>query len=187
MKTRAVICVFACVSALILALSPARADQTDPRLDELFAALQAADSPEDAKPVEDEIWRIWRTAGDIKSSRDMTYGIDAMNARHLPLAAAVFTRLIKRRPGFAEAWNKRATVYYHMERFDDAVADCIKVLDLEPRHFGALAGLGLIYAALGEYEVAVAWFERGLKINPHMPAVRARVRSLRDELKGRAI
>lgn len=183
MKIRLILCAF----AFVVCLSPARADQTDPRLDALFAALQAAPSVEDAKPIEDEIWRIWRTGEDMKSSRDLQYGVDAMRARRLPLAAAVFTKLVKRRPAFAEAWNKRATVYYHMERFDESVADCIRVLDLEPRHFGALSGLGLIYAANGELEAAIAWFERALKINPHMPAVHEHVRRLKNELKGRAI
>lgn len=188
---RAALCTSACafVFALALMFAPmsARADQTDPRLDALFEALQAADSDKKARPVVDAIWNIWLAADGINTSRDMRYGIDAMNARQYGLAVSVFTKLIQRRPDFAEAWNKRATVYFLAGRLDEAVADCVKVLDLEPRHFGALAGLGQIYAQRGELEAALAWFERALRINPHMPQVRESMRILRRELRGRAI
>jgi tetratricopeptide (TPR) repeat protein len=90
-------------------------------------------------------------------------------------------------PNFAEGWNKRATVYYMMGDFDASVADIQKTLTLEPRHFGALSGLGLIYDALDKPAAAVKVWQKALEINPHMQSIRHRIEEIQAEEKGKGI
>jgi tetratricopeptide (TPR) repeat protein len=91
--------------------------------------------------------------------------------------------LIELAPNMAEAWNKRATLFFLMENFQASVADVKKTLTLEPRHFGAIVGMGLIYDALGKREAALEAFRRGLKVNPHMPHIRKKSEQFTRELK----
>lgn len=176
------------VLVLLVAFSAAaRADQTDERLDALFQQLGAAPAGSDASGLENRIWRIWIETGNAADERLMRQGIGAMAGGHLDLARGIFDRLVDQAPDFAEAWNKRATIHYLMGDYAASVADIQKVLDLEPRHFGALSGLGLIYDALGEAEAALRSFEAALAINPHLEGTRERVDELRKELRGRRV
>jgi len=95
--------------------------------------------------------------------------------------------LIRLAPTFAEAWNKRATLYYLMRKFDASIADVKQTLALEPRHFGAVVGLGLIYDQLGNQQAALQAFREGLKINPHMAPIREKSEKIARELKDRNI
>ena len=177
-------------STLALALmlpSVGFADQTDPRLDDLFGQLRVVPNQDAADPIMHEIWRTWHATDDLNAQRDMQYGTDAMNAGQFPVAVAVFTRLVKRKPDFSEAWNKRATAYYVMGRYEESIADCIRVLDLEPRHFGALSGLGMIYSALDQPDVAIAWYTRALEVNPHLEGAKQAIARLQSVIDGRAI
>ncbi len=169
-----------------LALSAA-ADQTDPRLDDLFLELQAAASPGTARTVESEIWSIWLEVDDRGARLALVRGIRAMRLGQLDRAEAAFGHAIERRPDFAEAWNKRATVRFLAGRLTASVADIQATLALEPRHFGALSGLGMIYDRLDDAEAALRSYEAALEINPHMPGPRARVEALRAELAGAPI
>ena len=90
-------------------------------------------------------------------------------------------------PEFAEGWNKRATVYYLLGRYEDSISDVEKTLDLEPRHFGALSGLGLIYNRLDKDAAALDAFERALMINPHLGQAKQEVKRLRGRIKGKRI
>jgi tetratricopeptide (TPR) repeat protein len=90
-------------------------------------------------------------------------------------------------PSFAEGWNKRATVYYLMGDFKASVGDIEHTLELEPRHFGALSGLGLIYMNMGKDQAALRAFRKTLEINPHLPAIRERADELAKKLKGEPI
>lgn len=177
------------VVALVLAVQPPdlRADQRDPRLDDLFEELEDAHEDRQASLVEGEIWRIWIDAGDPALDQLMSQGIGAMEQGRFDAALAVFDRLVEQAPAFAEAWNKRATVHYLLGNYEASVADIQKTLELEPRHFGALAGLGLIYDALGEPEAALRSFEAALSINPHQTGTRQRVQELRQGLRGSRI
>ena len=179
------------VAALIALVSvavagPASADQTDQRLDTLFSRLKAGEAGE-AASVQREIGRIWVASEDRMADRMMRQGIGAMAANELEAARRIFDRLVDRSPDFAEAWNKRATVHYMMGDFRASVFDIQKTLDLEPRHFGALSGLGLIYDALDEPEAAIRSFEAALEINPHLDGTRERVEELRRTVRGRRI
>jgi tetratricopeptide (TPR) repeat protein len=171
----------------VLLHGPAAADQTDPRLDGLFDDLLQADGPVEAHPVIGRIWDVWTHHDDADAVRDMRLGIGAMNAGQFRAAIQVFSETVKRFPDFAEAWNKRATAYFIIGEYASSIADCRRVLALEPRHFGALAGLGMIYRALDEPETALGWYKRALDVNPHLTDAQDAVRALEAEIKGRAI
>ena len=180
---------FAAVAIALLALTPllAAADQTSPKLDGLFRHLQAAEGPVEAKAVEGAIWSIWTRRGEDDIDAIMAEGIIAMQQGDLRRALSMFDRVVARAPDFAEGWNKRATVHYMAGRFNASVLDIQQTLTLEPRHFGALSGMGLIYDALGNGAAALKVWEKALEINPHMAAIRARAEKLRDALKANPI
>ena len=173
--------------ALADSISGARAAQDDPRLDSLFARLHATTDAAEASLLQQGIWSLWGEAHDDELNALMQDGSRAMRRGQLNRAIALFSQLIEAAPGFAEAWNRRATAYYLARRFDRSVADCMEVLALEPRHFGALSGLGLIHSARGDDRQALHWFRRALAQNPHMAAIRQRVERLTRELEGEAI
>ena len=170
-----------------IAAAPAAADQTDPALDGLFAKLQHQDAAPRAARLTEEIWRRWLDSGDAALNERLETGIIAMNAGYLRLAHDVFDDVIGQAPAFAEGWNKRATVRYFLGDHTGSIADCARVLELEPRHFGALSGLGMIHVALGEEAEAIRWFERALAVNPHLPGVKENISILRERLRGKAI
>ena len=110
-----------------------------------------------------------------------------MNTNRLDDAVERFTELIAAAPNFAEAWNKRATAYYLMERYEDSVRDIERTLALEPRHFGAISGMGLIFLQLGDEVGALDAFEKVLEIHPHARGARFHVERLRERLRGKQI
>jgi len=164
-----------------------RADQNAPELDGLFGQLKSSISYQEAAPIEQAIWQIWTVRGNPEVDKAMAYGIAAMNAGALRVSAMSFDRVIQLAPDFAEGWNKRATVYYMMGRFDESVSDIQRTLVLEPRHFGALSGMGLIYDSLGKSSAAVKIWERALSIYPQMPGIRDRVEEIHRAMKGKPI
>jgi tetratricopeptide (TPR) repeat protein len=166
---------------------PVAGGQNDPALPALFAQLRAAPSAEAAGPIEERIWRLWTISGVDEIDQLMAVGLNAMAGREADLALAVFDEMVKRAPDFAEGWNKRATVHYMLGKFDESVADIEKTLALEPRHFGALSGLGLINLALDRDAAALEAFETALKIHPHMAGADSTIRELRDKVKGKDI
>ena len=177
----------ALTSLAILVPGWALAGQDDPRLDGLFERLQATDNEAEAQVIQSFIWSIWIEANDDELNRLMYEGTRAMQVGDLDLAAKLFSDVIEIAPEFAEGWNKRATVYYLIGEYDKSIADCMAVLDLEPRHFGALSGLGLIYASKEEDENALHWFQEALVQNPHMPSIRQQAEALEEKLHGQAI
>jgi len=176
--------------ALALALGPTsatRADQDDPRLDALFERLRSAGSLAQARPLELRIWAIWTESGRADVDALMEEGIRDLAARELESARTIFDRVVRLAPGFAEGWNKRATVHYLLDDFAASVEDIRRTLALEPRHFGALAGMGLIFLERGDEEGALAAFESVLEIHPMAPGARIQIERLNDELKGKAL
>ncbi len=173
----------------VLLLSPfgAAAGQDDARLDQLFAGLKAAPSAREAQAIEHTIWRLWTHAGIEKVDAEMAVGALAMAVGEYKAAFRSFDAVVKMAPDFAEGWNKRATVEYLQGDFDASVGDIERTLALEPRHFGALSGLGLIYLAIGKERAAIRAFEGALAIHPHLPGARARVKRLRRKLEGEEI
>ena len=131
------------------------------------------DTDEEARAgAEDALWKIWSRSGDEKVDALYRLGVRQMNEGLAEDAVATFTRIIGTKPGFAEAWNKRATVYFLMEEYEKSLADCDEVLKRNPFHFGALAGYFQIYVKLDEYERAVRFGRRALEINPNMEGLK---------------
>jgi tetratricopeptide (TPR) repeat protein len=163
---------------------PAGADQDDPRLDGLFGRLQHTPDPAEARALEQRIWGVWLESDDAAVNRLMQQGILALQGQHYATALQAFDRLVEQAPHFAEGWNKRATVHYLMGNWRASVRDIQQTLALEPRHFGALFGLGLIYDALEEPEAALRSFEATLALNPHSDSTRHMIEQLRRQLRG---
>jgi tetratricopeptide (TPR) repeat protein len=115
----------------------------------------------------------------------MREGNQALAARNYGLALAVFDHVVQRLPDFAEGWNKRATVLWLMDRNSESLKDVARTLALEPRHFGALSGRGMIQIEEGAYEAALKALEAALALHPNMEAMQAMLRDLRLRLKGR--
>lgn len=172
---------------LALGTPPAAADQTDPRLAPLFDLLKTTKSPIEAQAVEQEIWSLWMTSKEETVNLLMHRGIDAMSAEDLKTALKVFSQMVEIAPDFAEGWNKRATVLYLLGAYPESIADIDRTLELEPRHFGALSGLGLCNAEMEHDEAALDAFERALAVNPHMDGVRANAELLRKRIEDKAI
>lgn len=169
------------VAAVLLVLSPngVAADQTDPRLDRLFAVLHTSDKVEEVDLAQGLIWDIWITHRNQDITRMMRRGIFAMANRRNNEALEIFSGLITLDPNYAEAWNKRATLYFMMGDLGKSRADVERTLELEPRHFGALSGLGQIELRRGDREEALKAFEHALDTNPHLPAARVMIERLR--------
>ncbi len=178
--------IFLTVSLVALAL-PARADQVDARLDGLFLELSNASGPGEAAPLEQRIWGIWHEHGDRAINQLMAKGLAAMNRADHRKALEVFDQVVKIAPDFAEGWNKRATIHYLLQNLGESLFDIEKTLALEPRHFGALSGQGLVYAAMEELELALDSFEAALQVNPQMIGPRFNAEAIRKKLKDREI
>lgn len=175
-----------CIGLLVLSVA-AGAAQDDQRLDGLFNILLTTEDPQQARRVEGQIWQIWIESGREEIDALMGKGVDAMNKRQFDTALSAFDEIVRRAPGFAEGWNKRATVYFLRDELSESVEDIKRTLALEPRHFGAISGMGLIFLERGDETAALGAFESVLEINPHSPGARLRVEYLRAKLRGNAI
>ncbi len=142
------------------------ADQNDPRLNNLFKKLNETENQDEIRDLISDIWNIWYEVDDPKVIEYFEKGIQAMNLRNYPLAIRFFDNLIEEDPNFAEGWNKRATVHFMMGNFDQSMQDIIKTLELEPRHFGALDGMGLIFIHQGQFQQAIDVYDKMLEIFP---------------------
>jgi tetratricopeptide (TPR) repeat protein len=140
-------------------------------LDRLFARLHMVKAENEAAAIEEQIWKIWLISDSATAQALMNQAVVAMSARDLDAALKMLNGLVKVHPDFMEAWNKRATLYFVQGRFEASISDIDKVLELEPRHFGALAGLGMIKERQGDSEAALVAFRAALAVNPHMPGV----------------
>jgi len=132
------------------------------------------------------IWYVWSRSGDAAADRVFEQGVAQMHSGELRTAAATFGRVIAMRPQFAEAWNKRATVYFLLGEDELSLHDCDEVLKRNPQHFGVLAGYGQIHARGGDLELALDYFKRALAINPNMEGVRVSVEVIQEILAKRS-
>jgi tetratricopeptide (TPR) repeat protein len=131
------------------------------------------------------LWAIWTRSGDREIDELMARGVQEMEEGNNKAAIATFSQVVKRKPDFAEGWNKRATVYYLVGDFKRSIADCGEVLKRNPRHFGALSGLGQIYYRLDDYEKSLDWYRRALEVNPNMAGVALNLKALESILRER--
>ncbi len=169
------------LAAALLLATPAMADQNDSRLYTLFQVLRDTENPARAAFLQQRIWSIWFEHPDPQLREALAAGEQALAAGRLAAAVERFSEVIRLDPEFAEGWNRRATAYYAQGRYQRSLADVTKVLAREPRHFGALAGRGLCFQALGRTAEAIAAYRQALEINPHMEQIRARLESLLGE------
>jgi len=165
MRTLQVICLIFGIAGFF---APALADQNDPRLGKLFAQLGEVSAPVEAAPIEAQIWAIWHETSDKAAASFLQTGIDAMRRGDRPTALEAFDQVVTIAPDFAEGWNRRATVHYLVGNFEQSLDDIATTLDLEPRHFGALSGRGLVYLDLDDLERALVSFEAALAVYPQM-------------------
>jgi tetratricopeptide (TPR) repeat protein len=163
-----------------------RGDKTQ-NLDRLFAALKVAPDDDSAKYIENRIWAIWLASSSDTANLLMGRAKSAADGKDYDLAIRLLTAVIDIRPDFTEAWNRRATVYYTQKDFGRALADIHEVLAREPRHFGALSGLGIILQELGDDKRALDAFRRALAIHPHLERIPDLVKKLTEKVDGRDI
>jgi tetratricopeptide (TPR) repeat protein len=177
----------AAAGALSLATSlllggPALSDQKHPLLDELFRQLAGAGSAAEAAGVEERIWSLWLESGQSDVEESLERGMLAMGTGDYAAARLAFDRVVAAAPGFAEGWNKRATLYFLMGNFEASLRDIERTLALEPRHFGALSGLAMIREAQGRPFQALEALERVQHVHPRLPHLAERVERLTRQL-----
>jgi len=166
-----------------------RTGRGEPRynLDTLFSALKIAPDETSAKAIEDRIWAIWIASGSDTCNLLMSRVKAATEGKDYDLAIKILNSVIALKPGYVEAWNRRATIYYLKQDYGHAVADVAEVLAREPRHFGALSGLGLILQDIGDDKHALEAYRRALAIDPHLENLADTVKALSEKVEGRSI
>ena len=173
--------IVAALLAVFLLAGPGLA-QTE-ALDDLFSRLKEADGRA-ASRIEREIWNEWSKSGSPAMDLLLQRGRDAMAAGRNDEAIEHLTALVDHAPEFAEGWNARATAYYNARQFGPSIADIAHTLSLNPRHFGALSGLGAIFEELGRKDKALEVYRAALAIHPHLAGVTEAVKRLEKELGG---
>lgn len=151
---------------------------------DLLDEIKVAKDATAAADIERRIWESWMHSGDSETDGLLGQGIMLMQTGQFDSALAIFDSIVARRPDFAEGWNKRATLLYIMGDLDRSLEDIDKVLALEPRHFGALAGIGLIRIAKGDKAGALAAYRKVLEVHPFSRGALESVETLSKELEG---
>jgi len=141
-------------------------------------ALRDSD-PQVRALTESAMWEVWSRTGDAETDALFTRGVDQLQMRQLDEAVQTFTRVIARRPDFAEAWNKRATAYFVLGEYEKSLADCDQVMTRNPYHWGALSGYGMIYVEMDQPGRAVEYFEKALAVNPNLTSVQQALETLK--------
>lgn len=165
---------------------PQRGDPAH-NLDRLFSALKVAPTPESAKFIEGRIWAVWAAQGGDTATLLMSRVRTATQGKDYDLAIKLLTAIIDIKPDFVEAWNRRATLYFHKRDYTLAMADLRAVLAREPRHFGAWAGIGMILNDVGDERHALAAFRRAVELYPRMERIPDLVKKLTETVDGRDI
>lgn len=156
-------------------------------LDFLFEALKLAPSEDVAKGIADRIWGIWLGSGGDTTNLLISRVRTAIESKDLDLAVQMLDKVIEFKPEYVEGWNQRATVYFLKKDYTRALADLAQVLTREPRHFGALFGVGVIMQEFGDDKRALEVYRKALALDPHMKRVPELVRTLTEKVEGRDI
>jgi tetratricopeptide (TPR) repeat protein len=165
---------------------PPRGDRSK-NLDFLFEALKAAPDADSAKLVEGRIWALWLASGSDTADLLMSRVKQATDAKDTKLAVRLLDSVIELRPDYVEAWNRRATIHFSNKDYGKSLSDIRQVLAREPRHFGALTGLGVIMQEFNEDKFALEAFRKALAVNPHLSKVPDFVKTLTEKVEGRDI
>ena len=140
-----------------------------------------------AKAIEERIWAVWTASRSDTANLLMTRVKTAVEAKDLELAVTLLDAIVKVKPDYVEGWNRRATIFYMKKDYGRALADIREVLKREPRHFGALAGFGLILQDIGDDKQALEIYRRALAVYPRMERIPDLVKSLQEKIEGRDI
>ena len=165
---------------------PPRGDRVR-NLDFLFGALKAAPDDASAKHIEDRIWALWLASGSDTCNLLMTRVKTAVDAENYDLAIRLLDAIIELKPKYVEAWNRRATVFFLKKDYGSAIADLRQVLTREPRHFGALSGLGAMLQDIGDEKDALEAYRRALAVHPRLNGITEKVKVLVEKVEGRDI
>ena len=164
----------------------ARGDRTH-NLDFLFGALKVAPDDTSAKAIEERIWALWVVSRSDTANLLMSRVKTAIEAQDTDLAIELLNAIVKIKPDYVEAWNRRATLYYMKKDYGHSIADIREVLRREPRHFGALSGLGLIMQDIGDDKQALEVYRRALAVHPRLQRIPDVVKTLQEKVEGRDI
>ena len=163
------------------------ADERNTQLNTLFNELKINNNFSSSE-IEKKIWKIWSThPADQKLTQMLAQGSDLMNSKMFKEALIIFDQVIDLDPDWAEAWNKRATVLYLVGEYQKSQNDIDQVLKLEKRHFGALAGQGLVNIELKNYEKAITSYKKAKEIYPSMKSPEIMIKKLKELIKRQSI
>ena len=165
--------------------APSEQDQS--RLDKLFFDLKRARGEKIAEGIAAKIWEQWFQSGSASIDLMMQWSNEAVKAKNFAVAMDFLDQVVVMAPEFAEGWNRRATLHFMMNNYAKSMADIQKTLELEPRHFGALSGMGMILNNSGQKKLALEAYERVLDVYPMMRSAQQAVQDLSDELAGEGI
>ncbi len=157
------------------------------QLDRLFGQLAQSKTPEDAKVIEDLIWDVWNRSGSVSVDLLMDRALEALAAGDYDNSLTFLDEVVDLAPGYSEGWNKRATVHFLRDDYASALGDLETTLALEPRHFGAIAGLALVLEDLGDKEGALDAYRRVLAVYPYLEGAGEAESRLTVEIEGRGI
>ncbi len=153
----------------------------------LLTRLKGAQDASTAKTIEQAIWQLWLRHPSPSVELLMGQAVKAMTVGENKKALRILTTVIELVPDYAEAWNKRATVYFYEGEYKRSLADIDQVLDIEPRHFGALSGLGLVHQAMENKKEALKALRRALKVHPFLEGAKDAEKRLEQEVEGEPI
>jgi tetratricopeptide (TPR) repeat protein len=156
-------------------------------LNTLFDALKVSPDAQSAKAIEERIWAVWIVSGSDTCNLLMGRARAAADEKDYDLAIKLLNAVVELKPDYIEGWNRRATIYYLKKDYARSIADIREVLSREPRHFGALSGLGLILQEIGDDKHALEAYRRVLAIDPRQEHVAETVKSLSEKVEGRDI
>ncbi|HRK24042.1 MAG TPA: tetratricopeptide repeat protein [Beijerinckiaceae bacterium] len=156
-------------------------------LDALYKQLRTARDPNEARPIAKQIEQRWMRSGSDTTNLLMDRVLEVMSAKAYDTGLELLDHILQLQPNWAEAYAKRATLLFLMDDYDGAMRDLRAVLAREPRHFSALAGLGMIWQRLGKPKAAYAAYQKVLEVYPHLVEVREIVDRMRPEVEGREL
>jgi tetratricopeptide (TPR) repeat protein len=179
-----------CADGVTIPLEKPKAESPPPvltraqKLNALFIDLKKAKSQAVAEGVASRIWEEWNNSESASINLLMQWSQEAIDKRNFSTALDFLDQVVVLKPDYAEGWNRRATLHFMMNNYSKSMADIEKTLELEPRHFGALAGMGHIFLALERKELAMKAYQRALDVYPMMRAVQKQVGDITEELSG---
>lgn len=179
-------------SLIAFAVPALAAGETEPAsreqvLDGLFEKLAVAKDKDSADLVAASIWRVWLDSGSDTIDLLTRRAIKAIDEKENEVALQILDEVVELAPDYAEGWNRRATVHYAMHHYGAAIHDVERTLALEPRHFGAMSGLGAMLKEIGRDDAALAIYRKALALHPYLPDALKAIDELADEVDGREI